>query len=89
MAAQMVRPSVNALSSFQAICCNRPGPGRYGLALYSRGRLQLFDAWDTLAESLRRVDDDMEAVPAQAVLCRNPQTRSQAVGTRVAWETQV
>jgi len=51
------------------------------VAFIRQGRLQLFDAWDTLAESLRRVDD-MAAVPAQAVLCRNPQTRSCVVDTR-------
>lgn len=47
------------------------------------GRLQLFDAWDALAESLRRVDDTV-AIPAQALVCRNPHTRRCVVDVRRA-----
>lgn len=53
------------------------------VAFIRKGRLQLFDAWDALAESLRRVDDTV-AVPAQALVCRNPQTHSCVVDVRRA-----
>lgn len=45
------------------------------------GRLQLFDAWDALADSLRRVEDTV-AIPAQALVCRNPHTRRCVVDVR-------
>ena len=53
------------------------------VAFIRTGRLQLFDAWDALAESLRRVDDTV-AVPAQALVCRNDSARRCVVDVRHA-----
>ncbi len=53
------------------------------VAFIREGRLQFFDAWDALAESLRRVDDTV-AIPAQALVCRNPHTRRCVVDVRRA-----
>ncbi len=53
------------------------------VAFIREGRLQLFDAWDTLAESLRLVDDT-EAVPAQALVSSNRQSNRCVVDVRRA-----
>jgi ABC-2 type transport system ATP-binding protein len=53
------------------------------VAFIREGRLQLFDAWDALSESLRRVND-VAPVPSHALVARNSGTRQCVVDVRQA-----
>jgi ABC-2 type transport system ATP-binding protein len=54
------------------------------VAFIRDGRLQLFDAWDTIIESFRLVDSVSDDLSTLAVVCKNPHTGQCVVDTRKA-----
>jgi len=56
------------------------------VAFMRDGRLQLFDAWDSLLEHLRLVPQPTIDVPRAALVCKNPRDAQCVIDTRLAPE---